>query len=421
MKKHKTKLICILTFVWISLCNPAAAKLEFVPEPLDSGVMLLIVKGEFTAIDQTDDFRRAALEYKATHILFDSPGGNVASAIALGRTIRALGLSTIQTRSFECASACAFAFAGGKARSALTGSIGMHRATLTEGLDITPDDAVEIVQSTTAQIMLYLNEMGVDPGVMTIALAYDAKDMRYFSLSEMEQYRLVTVQQFGTESGSDLSSAVPLTVKPSTTPTEQNLPAASSPTTSNPSKQTTTTATVQDSPLVSEPSPSTSSSGLTKASEIIGVGVVRHPEGEAQLMAAANDKSNVIASFPNRTDVRILASKDRWFSVSVKGANGWMHHNWVKVDGFAESPFESRRIQIRSFGTLDEVRAFLATNRFALDVYLASNGLYAVTLDGVFERQVALDIVGNLKANGSIPDDSMVTFGNTYVEKVCCD
>jgi hypothetical protein len=32
-----------------------------------------------------------------------------------------------------------------------------------------------------------------------------------------------------------------------------------------------------------------------------------------------------------------------------------------------------------------------------------------------------MDLSNALKAHGLIADDAMVTFGNTYVRKICCD
>ena len=45
----------------------------------------------------------------------------------------------------------------------------------------------------------------------------------------------------------------------------------------------------------------------------------------------------------------------------------------------------------------------------------------AVTLSGTYTTREAEDIVGRMRATGSIPEDSFQTFGNTYTERLCCD
>ena len=53
--------------------------------------------------------------------------------------------------------------------------------------------------------------------------------------------------------------------------------------------------------------------------------------------------------------------------------------------------------------------------------HLASNGWFAVTLAGTFEEQVAARELARLKASNEVPNDSFITYGNTYVRNVCCD
>ncbi|WP_156941582.1 hypothetical protein [Mesorhizobium sp. WSM2561] len=126
-------------------------------------------------------------------IVFDSSGGNVGSAIQLGRMIRAAGLDTLQVRQLQCVSACSLAFMGGVRRVADPGSIGIHRSSFAPDSGMSTAEAVARIQAGTAQIMSYMSEMGVDPKLMELALSYDRSDMRYLSASEMAELRVTNV------------------------------------------------------------------------------------------------------------------------------------------------------------------------------------------------------------------------------------
>jgi hypothetical protein len=54
-------------------------------------------------------------------------------------------------------------------------------------------------------------------------------------------------------------------------------------------------------------------------------------------------------------------------------------------------------------------------------VELATNGWFAVTLADTFQAPVAAQLLKDLKAERRVPDDAYITYGNTYVRKICCD
>src|SRR5690606_33687559 len=97
----------------------------------------------------------------AEFVTFDSRGGNISSAMRIGRAIRASGVSTLQIRSNECASACALAFLGGVARNADPGSIGVHQSSFSADAELDSNAATTAVQLITAEILDYIIEMGV--------------------------------------------------------------------------------------------------------------------------------------------------------------------------------------------------------------------------------------------------------------------
>ncbi len=180
-----------LSSLLFALAMASSAKaLDYRPVSLDDGTHFLVVSGEFNDSENFEEFSARIKANGSTFVTFDSPGGSVESAIRLGRLIRASGLNTIQIRKMECASACSLAFAGGVLRGAEPGSIGVHRSSFAPESNLTRDDAVANIQATTAEIMAYLSEMGVDPQLLAIALRYDKADMRYLSVSEMHDLRL---------------------------------------------------------------------------------------------------------------------------------------------------------------------------------------------------------------------------------------
>ena len=124
---------------------------------------------------------------------------------------------------------------------------------------------------------------------------------------------------------------------------------------------------------------------------------------------------------PNGTPVSILGTMDRWYRVQSGSDNGWMHHTWVKVAEFHDAGFEAKHVQIKSFDNGSDAQAYLTSTPFPLDVYLATNGWLAVTLDGTFTDAQAASVLTQMKEAGLIPLDSFQTYGNTYVQKLCCD
>ncbi|MVA59268.1 hypothetical protein [Agrobacterium vitis] len=169
-----------------------AGAVEFKSIPLDSGQTVVILKGKFEFEDKTADLEAAIRSSGAKIVTFDSGGGNIDSALRIGRAIRSLGVSTIQLRAMECSSACTLAFIGGVNRSAEPGSIGVHRTSFSGDVNLSGHEAAAAVQDITARIMTYMIEMGIDPRLLQLSLSTDSGDMRYLTGKEMQQYNIVT-------------------------------------------------------------------------------------------------------------------------------------------------------------------------------------------------------------------------------------
>lgn len=188
-----TVLVAAACFVGLGIGH-ARANLVYNPFTAEDGIRVLVVSGEFSPDESIERFTAAISANNTSVVTFDSGGGSVTSAMALGRMIRLLGLNTMQVRQLECASACSLAFLGGVSRIAAPGSIGVHRTSFAPDSTVGRDEAVAGVQALTAEIISYLSEMGVSADLLNFALRYDRTDIRYLSASEMNDLKVTTSQ-----------------------------------------------------------------------------------------------------------------------------------------------------------------------------------------------------------------------------------
>ncbi|RWP76890.1 hypothetical protein [Mesorhizobium sp.] len=368
----------------------AQAGLQFRAGQTDAGLRYIVVSGDFAYHDDLSVFETLARSNASVAVTFQSPGGNIQKAMELGRLIRRLGLNTVQFRAVECASACSLAFLGGVLRYAEPGAIGVHKSSFSGDIPMSTEDAVSSVQQMTAEIITYMVEMGVDPALLQLSLQYDSDDIRYLSKSEMAKYKVVTLDFEASEP--PIASQLP-SPQPSPQPAPAQPPVASLP-----------------------PASEYSSLAIPQAH----TGRIRHPKGAAPLKALADGKSATLVNLRNGSPVAILGNVGRWYRVQANGQVGHMHDTWVYVDQYESGPFEQRHIQVKSFDNLADASAYARSASIPLSAYLATNGWFAVTLEETFDQVIAKNLATELKARGAIPDDAHMTYGNTYVRKVCC-
>lgn len=101
---------------------------------------LLALVGEFLPDDDPRQLSAAIATFRPDVVTFDSPGGNIYSAMAFGRILRLHGVNTIQLRGTNCTSACALVFFGGVVRAAEPGAIGVHKTSFVDK-DTLPTEA----------------------------------------------------------------------------------------------------------------------------------------------------------------------------------------------------------------------------------------------------------------------------------------
>ena len=123
-------------------------------------------------------------------IYFNSGGGSLLEGIKLGRAIRKLQLYTSigvegngsDNRASFCASACAYAFAGGISRflDASTGRLGIHQFYSAVG-DHSSEGETQLVAGLLAA---YLNDMGIDARAFALASVTEHEGILWLTPSE---------------------------------------------------------------------------------------------------------------------------------------------------------------------------------------------------------------------------------------------
>lgn len=118
---------------------------------------------------------------------FDSPGGDLNEAMAIGRWIRQTKALTAVQSDASCASACVYAFAGGVSKMP-AGAILIHRPFLTtrpiEGADAAMKSALTASRT-------FFAEMNVPEGLADIMFDIPPEEAKRMKVREIERYRLV--------------------------------------------------------------------------------------------------------------------------------------------------------------------------------------------------------------------------------------
>ena len=172
-----------------------------------SGMITADTPRDFDALVRGRDLRGAT-------IVFDSKGGSVLGAIALGRAVRALGLTTTVGRikesgkrisvlpRAECQSMCPFVMLGGVRRSVpAEARVLVHQIWLGDRRDdaaaanYSAEDLV-LVQRDIGKLVQYTLEMGGGGELLEVALRIPPwEPMRALSRDELRRTRLDTSQQ----------------------------------------------------------------------------------------------------------------------------------------------------------------------------------------------------------------------------------
>jgi hypothetical protein len=119
-------------------------------------------------------------------VWLDSPGGDVESAVAIGRFLREKNIVAIVPVNAHCASACVITLLGGVYRI-VTGNIGIHRP-----YDIGLSASVQDSQNTYAKINTllsnYFQEMNISRKLLDEMNAVPPDEVRWLDLDEDSAY-----------------------------------------------------------------------------------------------------------------------------------------------------------------------------------------------------------------------------------------
>ena len=176
------------------------------------------------AFDDTTlgNFRSALAQYRKdlkiggngagiSSVIFDSPGGSLAAGVALGHELRRWKINTRAVSEFDewvrskpggdyiekpvlrnakCLSACAYAFLGGSKRVVENDrSLGVHQFSSAVGTQFSESST----QTTTAQLALYVESMGISSRFMTIASLTKPNEITYINAPVSRELRVDNV------------------------------------------------------------------------------------------------------------------------------------------------------------------------------------------------------------------------------------
>ena len=173
-----------------------------------SGCLIIKANGEITESTPggfEDFLANASLDNKRnTTLVIDSPGGSLWGGLELGRKIRSNGFDThvgrigpaqgdlINIIAGQCASACAYAFLGGKNRSKEGNSkYGLHQISTTETSTVPLNKAIKSAQNLLSEISMYVEKMGVAPEIVTIATHTEAERIDWIDSNTMMEHGVI--------------------------------------------------------------------------------------------------------------------------------------------------------------------------------------------------------------------------------------
>ena len=151
--------------------------------------------GEIQSSD-ADALKRLIEPYLSSTNVFrtinlNSQGGDVATAMKIGRYLRRLEFDTRVNANALCLSSCVFILASGRDRGVLaTNIVGIHRPFgMATGL-ISREDATKKYRDLTAQIYAYFNEMNMPRSLPEEMLRIPPEEMKMLTIDEAMQFGL---------------------------------------------------------------------------------------------------------------------------------------------------------------------------------------------------------------------------------------
>jgi hypothetical protein len=122
-------------------------------------------------------------------VILNSPGGSVRDALEIGRYLRGERMDTALRDGDICYSACPYLLAAGVDREVPdSASVGVHQHYFGESTLLPAFVAVEDIQRGQGEVMVYLDDMGIDPMVMRHALVTPPDEIYVLLPEELRAY-----------------------------------------------------------------------------------------------------------------------------------------------------------------------------------------------------------------------------------------
>ena len=206
--------ICLFFIIMLlSICTNAEGIMQFSVKPMNKLEAIvhqlnpniqdeIYADGDIDpmASERFEQFINAhSFDSNKTIVIFNSLGGSLLSGIKLGKVIRnnnfdtgigILGKDWQRPTNGVCASACAYAFAGGNWRyfDDKSEMLGIHQFFDTENENIGNIGETQIISSL---IVNYLREMGVDPYTFALASKTSSNEMLWLNVGQASKLGLV--------------------------------------------------------------------------------------------------------------------------------------------------------------------------------------------------------------------------------------
>jgi len=142
------------------------------------------------AVRRRDDAQRALGRRVELSVDADTHGGEVFAAMEIGRLLRREAASIHVAAGAECSSACIFVLMGATARSVAPGArVGIHRPSLGDAR------RAALVESMTAQLVLYAEQMKVPERIVDDLMAIPADRLRYLTPADLADWVVVSMKE----------------------------------------------------------------------------------------------------------------------------------------------------------------------------------------------------------------------------------
>ncbi len=126
-------------------------------------------------------------------IRLNSPGGSVQDALSIGRQLREKEVDTLMGAGDICLSACPYVLASGVTRDIHDDAqVGVHQHYFGTNSALPAFLAVEDIQRGQGEVMVYLNDMGVDPLIMRHALVTPPDEIYVLLPAQLTEYNMDT-------------------------------------------------------------------------------------------------------------------------------------------------------------------------------------------------------------------------------------